>query len=123
MGNDHPSIRPPNGLKSITKPWGLQVRLVRDGVVAIDKIIVRKDGQSSMHRHHRKDNLFVVVAGELLLSDKSGPVARLKVGSTHVFPRGWWHRFTALTDVVAYELYTSTDGKTIDDEDIERCGS
>ncbi len=104
------------------KVWGKTWSLFSKNNVEIHRIEVRPGGFCSKHRHTSKHNMFIVEAGRLLVDiwregmdePDSG---ELRAGDQLVVPPGVYHRFKALTDVEAYEVYwVELDAGDIDRE-------
>ena len=58
-----------------------------------------------MHCHLKKYNLFYVESGELLIEFRNKESVLLNSNKKLIIEPKVWHRFRALTEVVAYELY------------------
>lgn len=115
------------------KKWGNTERVRLDATVEIARARIVPGGYSSLHRHRRKHNYFIVLSGELEITHVVG-IEDLGVDETlrYVLKPGdnlspltvvaadRWHRFKALTHVDVLEVYTSADGSPVDPDDIER---
>lgn len=103
------------------KVWGSTQQIVANGVLELHRIVATAGSRCSMHRHKHKWNGFVVESGLLrIVVRKEGynliDTTILKAGDyTQVAP-GEFHRFEALEDTVAYEIYWAQ----FDHDDIER---
>ena len=94
------------------KVWGTTQCLFRGNNVELHRITVRKGGFSSKHQHAHKFNKFVVESGSLevvIYREDAGriieDVTTLRAGdSTYVEP-GLFHRFQALEETTALEVY------------------
>ena len=67
-----------------------------------------KGGFCSKHKHQNKWNRFFVESGELrvtIYKEHGEEITVVKPGQFTDVPPGVYHRFEALTDVVAYEFY------------------
>ncbi|HVT61169.1 MAG TPA: cupin domain-containing protein [Thermoanaerobaculia bacterium] len=53
--------------------------------------LVKAKGEFAWHAHDQEDEMFLVVAGELMIQFRTGPVA-LRAGEMLVIPRGVEHR-------------------------------
>lgn len=107
------------------KPWGTSKTIYRDDRSEIVEIEVKAGGYCSRHLHRRKDNLFFVVRGALLVlirPNMEHESRRLLTADCEslLIPAGAMHQFEAQTDVVAWEIYRAVDGSTIDPADIVR---
>lgn len=103
------------------KVWGETQSIFAANNVEVHRIAVKSGGFCSKHKHAHKWNLFFIESGKLqveIWSPRSGlcDVAVLPAGETMAVPPGQLHRFTALTDVTAYEIYWVE----IDPSDIDR---
>ena len=103
------------------KVWGSTRLVFANPVFEVHRIEVKANGFCSKHKHLGKFNAFYIESGELEvtvwkndydLTDVTtiGPLERMTVKP------GEFHRFRALSAVVAYELYWSE----LDHSDIER---
>jgi mannose-6-phosphate isomerase-like protein (cupin superfamily) len=110
------------------KPWGKSRRVHIDRFVQVEEVDILPGGFSSVHHHNKKDNVFYVASGELLVSvfhDDLTEANRIimKPGDWMVVPAGQKHQFRAVSDVKAYEVYWLDDplkkGR-IEPEDIDR---
>jgi mannose-6-phosphate isomerase-like protein (cupin superfamily) len=110
------------------KPWGTIRRLYRDCDVEVVKAEIVHGGYSSLHRHLKKDNIFVVLSGTLQVNrhQTSDEKTIVKQHYLHaddgplLIPAGEWHRFIALDDTVVVEVYRRRSGLLPDPDDIER---
>lgn len=104
------------------KVWGITECLFSINNVEIHRIVVNKGGYCSKHEHKSKSNLFYVESGQLEViifrDDELVPDDRtiLNQGQMSVVKPGEKHRFRALQDTVAYEVYWSE----LDPDDITR---
>lgn len=97
------------------KLWGVSEEIASN----FFRISVEKGGFSSMHYHLKKYNLFYVESGHLRIEFKDRVSQILTSKDKLIIPPGVWHRFQALTEVVAYELYWETPDQSTK-EDIIR---
>lgn len=115
------ALRPDQGGRMIQgKTWGTTEEIFSTPDLSIHDLRIRAGGFCSEHRHRAKNNWFFVFDGHLEVTtwQQSGQADLTIVGpgqSTTV-PAGTWHRFKALTDTRAIELYWTE----LDPEDIER---
>lgn len=110
---------------TISKPWGTSTPLYLTSEMEVVKISILKTGHCSRHRHLNKDNTFIVLRGELLVIEEPGSLAAVQhpldpCSKPLTIPRGVLHKFWALTDVEAIEIYRAAEGTTIDPDDIIR---
>lgn len=105
------------------KVWGVTTEVWRSPHVEVHVINVRKGGQCSRHLHTHKHNLFFVSEGVLRIEVWKNDydlcdVTELQAGQTMVVPPGEYHRFTALEETRALEVYwaesSSSDIKRTD---------
>lgn len=100
------------------KKWGRCRTIFRDDEVEIVECEIRAGESSSIHRHMRKDNSFLVLAGELELAtcadtpfpNKFKLVAEGPAGGAMLVPPEVWHQFKAVTDVRLLEVYRAVQG-------------
>lgn len=116
------------------KPWGRALHVngmgpVRAGTDQVDVCWINAGMGSSVHRHRRKTNLFIVMSGDLDLrtfGDGGAPrdacdTFRLPVGQIVQIGPDVWHQFVAVTDVQLVEVYLPAfPGEKARLEDIER---
>ena len=92
--------------------WGKSRSIYCDGKIQVDLIRGWDGGASSLHCHHFKHNLFIVLAGGISLTDEGGDETHLlkgDVGSNSALIRaGDWHRMTFTAHTTAIEVYMST---------------
>ena len=104
------------------KIWGRTAKLFSRNNVEVHRIEAVPGGYCSQHRHAQKWNLFFVESGtlEITIWQAEGrmDVTRLNAGECCSVPPGLYHRFEAVTDVVALEVYwTELSGNDIDRSD------
>lgn len=99
------------------KAWGDEIWLVNNELYCLKRLIVLPGWQCSLHRHHVKDESFVVEQGRLLLRVGDDPARVVCAGDKAVrIPPGTWHRFGAFADrAIFVEVSTHHD-----DNDVER---
>lgn len=91
-----------------TKVWGSTELLWEGNNVELHKIIINRGGYCSKHVHQFKHNLFYVEDGVLEIErwdDNMCNVTRLHSGESTVARPGEYHRFEALENTIAFELY------------------
>lgn len=113
----------------ILKPWGESETLLEAGDFRLTRIMVRRGGYCSRHRHEHQHNTFVIVSGKLrvclLVSLASGATAEYRLledglQRSVTILAGQVHWFVAETDAIALEIYTR-DGLVIPcEQDIVR---
>jgi hypothetical protein len=107
------------------KVWGTTETLYKDALTWLTQINVVQGGFSSKHHHETLYNGFVVVSGSLLLLeyDNSGKEHRIVLvpqAHGYKFAPMMPHKFEALEDTVAREIYWPKAGYAIDVGDIVR---
>jgi mannose-6-phosphate isomerase-like protein (cupin superfamily) len=110
------------------KPWGETQTLYLDDKIEVCRIWVRQGAYCTRHLHKDKDNAFWIVSGRLrvVTYHPDGTVLIDRIlepgGSTRltIVGSGLKHRFEALTDVVAHEVYQAIPGRSINKDDIVR---
>lgn len=107
------------------KVWGQTAEIFHKNNVSVNRIEAKKGHCCSKHKHQHKYNIFFVEKGQLLIEDwqqdyKLVDKTILNAGESCEIPPGHYHRFTALEDTVAYEIYYLT----LENKDIVRedCG-
>ncbi|NUQ65975.1 MAG: cupin domain-containing protein [Pirellulales bacterium] len=105
------------------KRWGFSLPLFQNDEIEVVWIRAWRGGYSSRHYHRKKDNVFLVTKGRLLIVSygPQGPMKEiLEPGAVLSVPAGVDHRFVALDDAVAYEIYRATTDQFIRAGDIVR---
>lgn len=92
------------------KVWGETAPLLEHPLCSIHSLTIKAGARCSMHRHVHKANWFYCISGELrIVVEKSGydltDETTLRPGEFTDVPPGEYHRFEAVTDVVALEGY------------------
>jgi len=91
------------------KIWGTTNDLFFKNNVEVHRIEINAGGFCSKHLHEYKFNMFFVESGTIEVSiwTKEGLVDKtiLKPGEKTAVPPNVHHRFRAVEDVVAYEIY------------------
>ncbi len=95
------------------KVWGTTQEAMNNGRVSAHLLRVEAGGYCSEHRHAEKTNLFLVISGSLEIlvwpagadEGQKPDMTILGPGETTVIRPGDWHRFRALEDAVAIEIY------------------
>jgi mannose-6-phosphate isomerase-like protein (cupin superfamily) len=102
------------------KAWGTTEEVFKTADISIHDLRIRAGGFCSEHRHRAKHNWFFVFEGhlEILSWQPSGKadLTLLGPGQGTTIKAGIWHRFKALTETRALELYWTE----LDPDDIER---
>ena len=100
------------------KVWGKTQLIFTRNNVSVHRVQVAAGGFCSKHRHLAKYNLFFVESGRLRVTiyEDSRIDTDVGPGETTEVPPGRLHRFEALTDCIAYEIYWTI----LDENDIER---
>jgi len=94
------------------KVWGKTIRWFSKNNVEIHQIYAKKGGFCSKHRHSAKYNKFIILEGKLAItrwsdygSHELEDVTILNAGEECTAPPGEYHRFEALEDTIALEVY------------------
>ena len=95
------------------KTWGDTMVIFRDGHCEVHRISIVKGGFCSNHRHQTKSNLFYVESGKLKIIVKKNDYdltdeTIVGPGEVTSVPPGEVHRFEALEDTIAFEVYFVT---------------
>ena len=102
------------------KPWGKVDLLYQTAFMYVEKIWVNIGGQSSIHLHKKKVNMFIVESGKLRIYTEHNGWVLSPSEEISIKPK-IQHQFIALTKVVAYEIYYAVAGNLpVNIEDIER---
>jgi len=92
------------------KIWGNTENIFSKNNVSIHRITAKKGYCCSKHRHDSKYNIFFVEKGKLQIEDwqldyNLVDKTMLESGQKCSIPPKHYHRFTALEDTIAYEIY------------------
>jgi mannose-6-phosphate isomerase-like protein (cupin superfamily) len=102
------------------KAWGTTEEVFKTADISIHDLRIRAGGFCSEHRHRAKNNWFFVFSGQLEITiwqpSEKADMTVLGPGQGTTIKAGTWHRFEALADTRAIELYWTE----LDPEDIER---
>jgi len=108
------------------KVWGSTSEIFTFNNVSINRIEIIKGSSCSKHYHNYKYNVFFVESGKLLIKDWQTDYnlideTILNPGEKCIIPPKHYHKFIALEDTVAYEIYYVQ----LENNDIYRedCGS
>lgn len=109
------------------KVWGQTEKIKANGVLELHRIEATAGSRCSMHKHEHKWNGFYVEAGLLKIITRKNDYdlvdeTILGPGDYTEVPPGEFHRFEALEDTVAFELYWAAELKhnDIEREDVGR---
>jgi quercetin dioxygenase-like cupin family protein len=102
------------------KVWGTTAEVYQDGNISVHHLKAKAGGFCSEHRHAFKDNIFVVLEGELRVGIERGggmiDQTTLHSGDSITVPAGTWHTFLAVRNSVFIEIYRAG----LREPDIER---
>lgn len=108
------------------KVWG-RVRHIFDGPIQVSILSVNAGGFSSVHRHVRRFNHFLVVSGMIRVRLYSGSnhdhvtmTHKLYSGDSYTVRPGVLHKFECVKSGQVVETYWTEDGSPAEQEDIER---
>ncbi len=93
----------------VDKPWGYELRFVTTERYAGKVLFIHAASQLSLQYHEKKDEAFLVYAGQLELVTGAGTeerVERLGPGASRHITPGTVHRFRAVTDCTLFEVST-----------------
>ena len=112
---------------NIHKVWGERRRILKNDLVEIDHLVIKKDHCCSVHNHKHKSNKFYIVSGKCKIKTELGDVILGPNEHFDVHPP-IKHQFIALEDTVMVEcaylkidendvagdlIYPSENGKTV----------
>lgn len=105
----------------IKKSWGVTQAIFLGAAFEVHRIVVKQGGYCSRHYHSRKCNKFFVESGalqiEIYRDEIDLPaifVKTLRAEESYTVVAGLVHRFVALENTVAYEIYwTDSIGEDI----------
>jgi quercetin dioxygenase-like cupin family protein len=92
------------------KIWGETSQLFNKNNVSIHRIEINAGGFCSKHKHNYKHNIFFVESGLLKIEHWQNnydlnDITILKSGESCSIPPNHYHKFTALEDTIALEIY------------------
>lgn len=93
------------------KIWGTTSLIFRNGDFEVHRIHANAGGFCSIHEHTSKFNLFYIESGKLEVSvfkngkDEPSDDTILIDGMSTIVNPGEVHRFRAIEDTIAYEIY------------------
>lgn len=101
--------------------WGESWDIYRDKSVWVVGFKGYKGGASSVHRHDRMINFFVLTAGEMALREHGRLVPMyLAAGRTATIKAGVYHQLDFTADAEGIETYYAMPGHEIDAADITK---
>jgi len=110
-----------NNMKKEGKIWGENILIFINDTIQINQIYIKAGGQCSKHKHNNKNNIFYVQKGLMKIEiwQQGGLIDEtiLSDGQQTIIDCGKYHRFTALSETMALEIYTI---KNIEENDIDR---
>ncbi len=96
-------------MKKEGKIWGNNILLFNNSNIQINQIYIKKGGRCSKHKHKYKNNIFFIQTGSLQIEkwNDSGLIDSVILEAEQMtdIPSGIYHRFTALEDTNALEIY------------------
>lgn len=100
------------------RPWGHFEVLLEDAEHKVKRIVVYPEKRLSLQRHRHRDEHWVIVSGEAVLTLNTDEII-LHKGQSADIPRGALHRVrnTGKRELVIVEVQT---GDYFDESDIER---
>jgi mannose-6-phosphate isomerase len=100
------------------RPWGYYEVLMEDAEHKVKRIVVYPGARLSLQRHRHRDEHWLIVSGEAVLTLNTDEIDLVK-GQSIDIPRGALHRVrnTGGADLVIVEVQT---GDYFDESDIER---
>lgn len=91
------------------KEWGQNILIFKNDSTEIHQIFINCGGRSSKHYHKYKNNIFFIQRGKLLVErwglDNTIESFVLNEKDTIDIQNGIYHRFTAIEDTSAIEIY------------------
>jgi quercetin dioxygenase-like cupin family protein len=92
------------------KVWGSTKCLFKNENFEVHRIVIKKGGYCSCHKHEYKHNIFYVEYGHLEVEVWKNEyelidITTLTDGSITDIKPGEFHRFKALQDTLAFEIY------------------
>lgn len=99
---------------NIFKIWGFRNRILKNDLVEIDHLFIKKNHCCSVHAHKHKSNKFYIISGECKIKTEIGDIILKEKEYFDVHP-SLVHQFIALEDTVMIECaYLKIDENDID---------
>tara|TARA_R100000008_G_C3572189_1_gene162898 strand:- start:538 stop:948 length:411 start_codon:yes stop_codon:yes gene_type:complete len=100
-------------VKSVEKYWGNMKTLFENDLYTVKRIFMKKDTQSSMEYHVKKEESYYIESGKLRLGTRIGRAKNnsivLQEGDIFHIPVGFMHMRMAMEDTVIIEFSTLDD--------------
>jgi mannose-6-phosphate isomerase-like protein (cupin superfamily) len=100
-------------VKSVDKYWGNMKTLFENDLYTVKRIFMKKDTQSSMEYHVKKEESYYIESGKLRLGTRIGRAKNnsivLQEGDIFHIPVGFMHMRMAMEDTVIIEFSTLDD--------------
>jgi mannose-6-phosphate isomerase-like protein (cupin superfamily) len=100
-------------VKRVEKYWGNMKTLFENDLYTIKRIFMKKDTQSSMEYHVKKEESYYIESGKLRLGTRIGRAKNtsivLQEGDVFHIPVGFMHMRMAMEDTVIIEFSTLDD--------------
>lgn len=91
------------------KIWGENILIFNNDAIQINQIYINRGGRCSKHKHEYKSNMFFVQKGVLQIEEWQDnglvDITVLNDNQSILIPINTFHRFTALEDTMALEIY------------------
>ena len=88
--------------KEVEKVWGKELWII-NGDYCGKKLMLKRGYRCSMHQHRRKDEVFYLIRGIILVEVDGKKWIMNPEDSVHILPNTW-HRFTGITDAQIIEF-------------------
>jgi len=88
--------------KEVEKAWGKELWIV-NGDYCGKKLMLKRGHRCSMHQHKKKDEVFYLIRGTILMEVGDKKWIMNPEDSVHILPNTW-HRFTGLTNAQIIEF-------------------
>lgn len=102
-------------VKQIEKYWGNMMTLFENDSYTVKRIFMKKDTQSSMEYHIKKEESYYIESGRLKIGTRIGRAKNtsltLEKGDIFHIPVGFMHMRIALEDTVIIEFSTLDDNE------------
>ena len=100
-------------VKEVEKYWGGMKTLFENDLYSVKRIFMKKDTQSSMEYHVKKEESYYIESGKLKVGTRIGRAVNtsliLNQGDVFHIPVGFMHMRIALEDTVIIEFSTLDD--------------
>ena len=104
-----PGVKIDQLVNFVEKVWGHEEWIVNNSSYCGKKLVLKKGGRCSMHKHEIKDETFYISSGKVLLETEFNGIRETRLmtpGDIKHIKIGMWHRFTGVEVAEIIEFST-----------------